>query len=533
MLIDSSYTWQREKDLTRFMKIQRTKNATRNIIAGLALRIYQILVPFAMRTIIIYALGVQYLGLSSLFSSVLQVLNLAELGVGSAMVYSMYKPIADDDKDTICALMRLYKLYYRVIGLVVAVVGGILIPFIPKLISGNIPLDINIYVLYTLNLGASVLSYWLFAYKNCLFDAHQRTDVTSIVKCITDTIQYIFQIVAILYLKSYYMYLIVALITQILNNISVSIIAQKFYPNYLARGKLDKSIVKDINQRIKDLFCYKVGSIIINSADTIVISAFLGLTFLAIYQNYFYILNSIQRFISIFLSACLAGIGNSIITESKKKNYNDFKKLTFLINWILGFCTCSLLCLYQPFMKLWMGDELILNFSAVICFCMYFYIYVMNSLFTTFKDAAGLWHQDRFRPMVNAFANLALNLIMVQFWGIYGVLLSTVITMVFIGVPWLLHNLFTYLFERSYVNEYLKMILTYMIINFASCICTLFLCNILDFGNMGNLVYRAVICCVIPNLIFFISYRKTIEFKESIRLLNKVTNGRLSRANKM
>lgn len=158
------------------MKIERTKNATRNIIFGLVQRIYITFVPFLMRTAMIYIMGVQYLGLSSLFTSILQVLNLAELGVSHAMVYSMYKPIADDDGNKICALMRLYKIYYRIIGAVIGGIGFILTPFVPMLVKGDLPGGLNIYILYLLNLGATVLSYWLFAYKNSLLIAHQRGD---------------------------------------------------------------------------------------------------------------------------------------------------------------------------------------------------------------------------------------------------------------------------------------------------------------------------------------------------------------------
>ena len=156
------------------MKIERTKNATRNIVFGLILKAYQILMPFIMRTALIYFLGVEYLGLNSLFTSILQVLNLAELGVGSAMVYSMYKPIVEDDATRICALMKLYRLYYRVIGCVIAIVGVCLIPFIPYLIKSDLPSELNIYILYLMNLGATVLSYWMFAYKNALFQSFHK-----------------------------------------------------------------------------------------------------------------------------------------------------------------------------------------------------------------------------------------------------------------------------------------------------------------------------------------------------------------------
>ena len=161
------------------MRIERTKNATRNIVFGVILRIYQIVVPFIMRTAMIYYLGVQYLGLNSLFASVLSVLTLAELGVGSAMVFSMYKPIAEDDTKTICALMQLYKVYYRIIGLIIAIIGLVITPFIPHLIHSDLPEGLNIYVLYMLHLASTVLSYWLFAYKNCLLRAHQRNDITN------------------------------------------------------------------------------------------------------------------------------------------------------------------------------------------------------------------------------------------------------------------------------------------------------------------------------------------------------------------
>lgn len=165
------------------MRIERTKNSLRNFAFGVLLKIYQTFVPFAMRTLMIYFMGVQYLGLNGLFTSILQVLNLAELGVGSAMVYSMYKPIAEDNETKICALMGLYKKYYTMIGFVIALGGSILTPFIPYLIKSDMPADLNVYILYLLNLAATVLSYWMFAYKNALFQAHQRLDVTSKTTC--------------------------------------------------------------------------------------------------------------------------------------------------------------------------------------------------------------------------------------------------------------------------------------------------------------------------------------------------------------
>ena len=284
------------------MRIERTKNATRNIVFGLIQRIYITFVPFLMRTAMIYIMGVQYLGLSSLFSSILQVLNLAELGVGNAMVYSMYKPIAEDNGSKICALMKLYKIYYRIIGAIIAGIGLVLTPFVPLLVKGDLPSELNIYILYLLNLGATVLSYWLFAYKNCLLTAHQRSDISTKISMFTTTIMYVAQFLVLITLHNYYIYIMVMLLVQALNNVITAVVVTKMYPEYEATGGIDKTEQQIINQRIKDLFTAKLGGVIVNSADTIVISAFLGLTLLAIYQNYFYIVTSIIAFFEIAVS---------------------------------------------------------------------------------------------------------------------------------------------------------------------------------------------------------------------------------------
>lgn len=508
------------------MKIKRTENAKRNIVFGTTLKMYQIVMPFLLRTAMIYFMGVEYLGLDSLFNSILQVLNLVELGVGSAMVYGMYRPIVEDDDVTICALMKLYRIYYRVIGAVIAIIGIAITPFIPVLIKSDLPPELNIYILYLMNLAVTVFSYWLFAYKNALFQAHQRVDVISKVSFVTYSFRYITQFIVIIFIRNYYYYIMAALATQILTNVITAVAATKMYPNYVPKGNLDKKMVHDINCRIRDLFTSKIGTVIINSADTVVISAFLGLTVLAVYQNYYFILTSIIGFVTIIFNSCTAGIGNSVIVETQEKNFNDLKKFTFLIAWIAGFCTCSLLCLYQPFMEIWVGKQLMLEFTAVICFCIYYFVYEINQLLNTYKDAAGIWHEDRFRPLVTALANLGLNLVMVQIWGIYGVLLSTVVSMLFVGMPWLLHNLFTVLFNRKQLSEYLRALLRYVVTVAISCILCYFVCQFVVIGKLGTFIVRAIICCIIPNLIYYIAYRKVAEFRQCVQLLDTVTKNK-------
>ena len=509
------------------MKIERTRNAGRNMFFGILLKINQIILPFLIRTVMIYYMGVNYLGLNSLFSSVLQVLNLAELGVGSAMVYSMYKPVAENDYNKICALMLLYKKYYRVIGLIIAFIGVTLTPFIPRLIQGEVPSDVNIFVLYILNLLTTVLSYWLFAYRGSVLIAYQRNDVSSKVALMTGIVQFGLQIVVIVILKNYYIYIIVALLIQILNNIITAYCAKKIYPQIRACGNLDRIEVKQINKRISDLFTSRIGAVVVNSADTIVISAFLGLKILAIYQNYYFILTAVIGITSIVFYSCTAGIGNSIILESKEKNYHDLEKFTFLISWIACFCSCCFLCVYQPFMKAWVGKELMLNMAAVITFTVYFYIYEINQLLNLYKDAAGMWHEDRFRPLVTAVANVSLNLLTVKFWGIYGVLLSTVLSMVLIGMPWLIHNLFTVVFRRDQLQGYLKRLFQYVISSLLLCGFTYLICSFIQFGSFFTIIIRFSVCFILPNMLYMLLYRKTSIYMDCMQLVNKLTKGKI------
>lgn len=475
-----------------------------------------------MRTAMIYFMGVQYLGLNSLFTSVLQVLNLAELGVGTAMVYSMYKPIAEDDHDMICALLKLYKIYYRIIGLAIAVVGCALTPFVPRLITGSIPSELNIYVLYLLNLFATVLSYWLFAYKGSLLQAFQRTDITSKVSIIFTTLQYGIQLAVLWIFKNYYFYVIVMLFTQVLTNIVTAIVASKIYPKYQPRGELHDQTVKAINRKIIDVFTSKLGTVFGTSVDSIVISACLGLSMIAIYQNYFYIMNAVIGFIQVIFTSITAGIGNSLVEETEEKNYNDFSTLAFMIIWMCIVCTSCFACLYQPFMRLWVGEDLLLPYAMVILFCLYFYLYVMQNLSCVYKDAAGIWHQDRFRPLIAGVLNLILNLTFVKIWGIYAIVLSTIISYLFVAMPWVIRNLFKYVFHRSplkYVAELLKGVVLSVII---ASICW-FVCSLIKLQGIVAIILFLILALLISNVLLFLLYKRNSNFMAMLNIIDKMT----------
>lgn len=503
------------------MKIERTKNAQRNLIYGVILKVYQLLVPFFMRTIMIYQMGIEYAGLNNLFSSIFQVLNLAELGIGAALTCSMYKPIAEDNETQICALLKLYKKCFNIIGAVVLGLGLLCVPFLNYLVKGGIPDNLNLHVLYLMYLANTVLSYWLFSYKKSLLFAHQRNDINSKILILSQTIQYVGQIVILLVLKNYYLYLLIAIISQVINNLVSAIIVNKLYPKYRPDGQLEKEVIYDIKKKVQGLVTNKIGGVVLRSADSIVISSFLGLTILAIYQNYYFILTAVIGVIAIIFEGCIAGIGNSLIVENNEKNYYDLKTMTFITGWLVSICCCCFLVLYQPFITAWVGKEHLMEFPLVICMVVYFFIYEIETLIGTFKDASGMWYADRYRPLITALVNLILNIILVQICGLYGVLLSTVISLVCVSIPWLLHNVFTTIFEKNLIGKYIVYLLKFVVLTTLSAIICVLISNYVVSNSIVSFLLKALIAFIIPNCLILIFFSKTPEFKRTIGIIKK------------
>lgn len=510
------------------MKIERTKNAARNIVFDGLQKTVNMLIPFIMRTVMLRYLGVKYLGLNGLFQSILSFLNLAELGVGSAMVFSMYKPIAEDDTETICALMKLYRTAYRVIGIFIAVVGLSLTPFLHNLIKDEIPPDMNLYVLYFMNLGSTVLTYWLFAYKRCLLDAHQRRDVGSKISLCIQLVSYALKLLALIVFRNYYYFLSIQLVAQVAINITIAIWVTKMYPGYSPRGNLPKDKVLDIVHRVRDLFTSKFSAVVFNSADTLVISSFMGLVALATYQNYYFIISSLRTFLEVILGACIAGVGNSLVTESEEKNYRDLNRFTILFGWIMGVSSAMLLCMYQPFMQIWMGSESLLALNYVICFVIYYYTMGMNRIINMFKDAAGIWHKDRFRPLVAALVNLGLNLATVKWLGLYGVLLSSVVSIVLVQIPWLFHNLFQEIFPHKYLWQYVRLFGGLSVVALVSCVGSWFLCSLLHMNVWPTLIVNACIGFLVPNVLLYAVYGRNKLLRDTVRQVKRILFGKRS-----
>ena len=501
--------------------MSRTENAINNTIFGLFQKITQTLLPFVMRTVMLHTLGISYLGLNSLFTSVLQTLSIAELGISGAITFSMYEPIAYKDTDKLCRLLRLYRILYGLVGLMILLMGMALLPFLSKLISGEVPPDVNIYILYMMYLASTAMSYSLFSYRSSLLQAHQQNNVISKVTIVTILIQFVLQFVFLLLYRNYYLYIMTQFAVQLCNQTVCYWCSRKMYPQIKPEGKLDRQLVRDIFRKVRDLLTAKVGGIILNLSDTIVISAFLGLNLLAIYQNYFFIISAIAGFVSTMLMGSLAGIGNSIVMENKEKNYHDFKRLTFILSWIVCVCTNCFLVLFQPFMKLWMGADKMLNMSMVVMFCVYFILNEYSLLFNLYKEAAGLWHKDRFRPLITSMTNLTLNLLLVRYIGLYGILASTVISMLLIGMPWLLHNLFSTLFCRG-LSDYLREIAGYAALILISCVISHVCTGYMNMDGIAGLIVYGVTAVCVPCSLYILVFRRSAYFEDTMNILKRL-----------
>ena len=497
------------------MRLERSKNAIRNTFYGVVNTIVSIVLPFVVRTIFIKTLGSEFLGLNSLFTSILTVLNLTELGFSSAVVFCMYKPIAEDDTDSINALLYFYRKVYFYIGIIILVIGSLLIPFLPNLISGSYPTSINLIIVYLIYLVNTVLSYYMYAYLGALISAFQRDDVLSKVNIVIQTVMYTLQIITLLTLKNYYAYIAIMPIFTVINNIRTAVIAKRMFPQYKPYGKLSSQYKKVIKEKISGLIINKICTVSRNAFDSIFISMFLGLTATAIYNNYYYIMNSVAMIICVFTNAVVAGVGNSVAMDRVEKNYSDMNHINFIYMWVAGWFTTCLLCLYQPFMKIWVGSQLMYPIDCVILICLYFYVLRMSDIRYVYELAKGLWWENRYRSIAEATSNLILNYILGKYFGVYGIISATLISIFFINFLYGTRIIFKYYFIGQNIKGYFVGQAKYASVTFIVCCVTYFICNFI-FEGISGFAIKIVICLILPNVLYLVIYRKTKIYKESI-----------------
>lgn len=497
------------------MANSRTKNTVRNIGAGLVNQIIKIVLPFINRTAILWTLGAEFTGLTSLFSSILNVLNIAELGFNTAVVYSLYKPMAEQDEKKICETVSLLKKIYTVIGTIILIVGLLLMPFLPFLIKGTYPNSINIYVLYLLYLLNSAISYHLFAYKECLLIADQRKDIAQNIRSVVNIARYLSQLLVLLITKNFYIYLIVAIIGTIITNLILEIITRKRYPYYKkVNSKL--KISDGMKKEIKGLMINKICDTLRNSFDSLIISSFIGLTATAIYSNYYYIYSSLYGIMLVICNAMSASVGNSIVKKTEEENYRDMLTFYFIFAWILGITTSCLGGVYQSFMKLWAGQELLLPVSNMIMFCLYFYVININNIRNQYISGTGMWWKLKLSYVIEAFANLFLNIVLGKFFGITGIILATIITIFFLN--YLLRNkiLFDNYFKNEKITEFYREQVYYFVLTLISFDCVYCISSLIDFNSIIlTIAFKGIISFLVSLVIMTIGLKFLERYQEA------------------
>ena len=479
----------------------RTKNSIRNITGAVMNKAVGIIFPFLIRTIIIYKMGTEYAGLSSLFTSILQILSLSELGVGSAIVYSMYKPVAAGNIGEINALLNLYRKFYRQVGGFILVAGIILMPFVPYLINGSYPADINLYALYMIYLFNTVASYFLYAYKSSVLNVYQRKDIESNIETAVNVVMYCIQIMVLVLFTNYYIYIIFLPIATVVMNLLRSAVVDRNYPMIHCEGQISKDTQKGIIMRVGALIGHKLSGVVNCSLDNVVVSAFLGLTMVAQYGNYYYVVSALSGVMSVVFSAITASIGDSIIKENVEKNKKDFYDIQYMNCWVVGWiCTC-MFCLYQDFITLWVGESLLFSLDIAALFVVYFYAWHIRRTVIIYKDATGLWWADKFKPYVSIGVNLILNFSTVRIWGVYGILISTIIAYLVIEGPWETIVLFREVFKCS-SRKYWMNLVGYTGIVLICLAVTYWAGRFVVWGGIKGFIMKTALCGIIPNVVW-------------------------------
>ena len=440
------------------MKIDFTKHARRNMLAGLLFRGIRLVFPFLNRTLFLWLLGPEFLGLNGLFASVLGVLSLAELGFGTAVICSMYKPVADGDRTLLRAYLNFYRTLYRWVGMGIFAVGLLLAPFLRQLIHGDVPAGLNLYVLYFAHLFNTAASYFFFAYRGSVLAAHARRDVISNISSFVEVLKYVCVSLVLFLTRNYYGYVAVTVAFTLLYNLLLLRESRRIFPDLFPEGKLDAERRRSVLSDAKSIFMHKVGGTVTNSSDNLVISWALGLVAVAAYGNYYYVVTSVAGLVGTVATSMTGGFGNKIHTESRETNFRLFLKANRVVMLVALWCTAVMAAVYQPFIGVWTRDDptLVRHTATPLLMVLYFFVNQSRQTVLTFKAAAGLWKGDRWKPLVAGVVNLAISLGLVvslpEGWKLDGVIFGTIASVLFIQVPWETHVLFTGFFtaEQKY-----------------------------------------------------------------------------------
>lgn len=505
------------------MKESRTKNSIKNFSYAAFTQIINTLINFIARTIFIKILGQEYLGINGLFTNILTVLSFAELGIGSAIIFSMYQPIEKKDEEKLKSLMQLYKKAYRIIGIVVLLIGLSVTPFLDFIIKDSPNIPEKLWFIYLLFLVNTAFSYF-FTYKKSIISAHQKEYIINRYKLIFYLIKNVLQIVLLLLTRNFIIYLLIQILCTFLENIVLSKKADKMYP-YLKDEKfkeIAKEEKKNIFKNIKSLAVYKFGSIILNGTDNIIISKLIGVIVVGIYSNYILIITSVTSVVGTALTSFTASIGSLNAIASKEQKEKVFYEILFITVWVYGGCTIALLILLNPFIKIWIGDDYLLNYWTIVAIVLHFYINGIQFAGYTFRTTSGLFTKGKIAPIIATMINIILSIGLGYKYGITGIILATSIARLISTTwidPFLLHK---YEFKTSMTKFFVKYIKYFVIVVTNYCICY-YITSFIGEGIL-NFIIKTIIVAIVPNLIFLLVFFRMPEFTNVLKRIKLIIN---------
>lgn len=511
----------------------RTQNVKRNLAFNIIKFVSQIVLQFVLRTVLIYTMGAEYLGLNGLFSNIFQFLNLAELGVGSAIVFAMYKPIADGDIEKVKALQNLYKKFYLVIALVVLAIGGVLTPFINVFIKDEVTVNVNIYLLYVMYLFNAFVGYFA-AHKRSLLLAYERNDIENKIKTICLFAMSAIQIAVLLIFKNYYVYFSINILFTILECIIIHIVCNKYYPEINGKAEpIDAETRKSITKNVAALSLHKIGSAVVFSTDNILISTFFGIVVLGIYSNYALIITSLSSMFVLLNTALSGSVGNLIASSDIEYSYKKFKNIKFIYSFLTSFCTICLITLFQPFIKIWTHDaKYLLDFSTVVLISVSFYLTKMRCSVGIFKDCAGLFWNNKWQPIIESVVNLGLSIALAYLIGINGVIIGTIISTLVAPFWWEPYILYKHYFKKK-IGQYFIQYFIDVLITAVVCVICYFVCAFIPDGGIWLLLAKFAVCIILSIGLLSLSYCWTPEFKESMNLIKSLFRKKFKRKEKV
>lgn len=500
----------------------RLKNSVLNSIAASSVQIFNILLKFIVQTVFIHQLGAVYLGINGLFVNILSILSFAELGIGTAITYSLYKPLAENDQKAITGIMNYFKKAYNYIGFFVAILGMALLPFLPYLIGKTqIPLK-SIYIIYILYLLNSVVSYF-FTYKRTLLIADQKGYISVINQLLFSIIQIVIQIIILFLFKSYLGYLVTQILCTIFSNIVISNKVNKVY-GFLGEYKDEKitSIErKTIKKNTIGMMGSKVGGIVVNGTDNLVISSFVGVVWVGLYSNYFLIVNSVSLVLTQLVTSISASIGNLVVLEKNTTKQKDIYSQHNYINLILILFSSSMLInLLNPFINIWIGREYLLSNFTVIIIVLNFIVTQSRQTAITFITSFGLFSRIGIKSILEAFSNLILSLIFVAYFklGVAGVLLGTMISNVLINMWYEPYIVYKYGFKTPLTVAYFFRLIGYILLILVNVFTSFFITTNLP-QTIMYLFIRICISFLFSMIIFVIFF---MRFKPYKQIINRI-----------